>query len=62
MALVIGSLVFTLNHSEALLKNEMTRSRWLSSLLSFAVPYLVSIYSQTCCQRKFDAVKEINHD
>ncbi|MEB3210726.1 MAG: nitrate/nitrite transporter NrtS [Leptolyngbyaceae bacterium] len=50
MAVVIGSLVFTVNHGDALLKNEMTRSRWLSGTLSFIVPYMVSIYGQTQCQ------------
>ncbi len=52
MALVIGSLVFTINHGEAFLKQEMTRNRWVSASLSFVMPYLVSIYGQTQCQLK----------
>ena len=52
VAMVVGSLLFTLNHGSALLKNDMTRSRWLSSFLSFMTPYMVSIYSQTHCQLK----------
>ena len=52
VALVVGSLLFTLNHGSALLKNDMTRSRWLSGFLSFVTPYMVSIYSQTHCQLK----------
>ena len=52
VALVVGSLLFTLNHGSALLKNNMTRNRWLSGFLSFMTPYMVSIYSQTHCQLK----------
>lgn len=50
MALIIGSLVFSINHGKALLQNEMTRDRWLSGTLSFVMPYLVSVYGQTQCQ------------
>ena len=55
MALIIGSLVFSMNHGKALLQNEMNRDRWLSAALSFVMPYLVSIYGQTQCQiNRFD--------
>jgi hypothetical protein len=50
MALIIGSLVFAMNHGKALLQNEMNRDRWLSGALSFVTPYLVSIYGQAQCQ------------
>ncbi|HEY9818123.1 MAG TPA: nitrate/nitrite transporter NrtS [Candidatus Obscuribacterales bacterium] len=50
MALIIGSLVFSMNHGKALLQNEMNRDRWLSGSLSFVIPYLVSIYGQTQCR------------
>jgi hypothetical protein len=50
MALIIGSLVFAMNHGKALLQREMDRDRWLSGALSFVTPYLVSIYGQTQCQ------------
>lgn len=52
MALIIGSLVFAMNHGKALLQNEMNRDRWLSGALSFVTPYLVSIYGQTQCQSR----------
>lgn len=52
MALIIGSLVFAMNHGKALLQNEMNRDRWLSGALSFVTPYLVSIYGQTQCQNR----------
>lgn len=50
MALIIGSLVFAMNHGKALLQREMDRDRWISGALSFVTPYLVSIYGQTQCQ------------
>jgi hypothetical protein len=50
MALIIGSLVFAMNHGKALLQREMDREHWLSGVLSFVTPYLVSIYGQTQCQ------------
>lgn len=53
MALIIGSLVFSINHGRALLQNEMTRDRWLAGALSFVTPYLVSIYGQTQCQLSY---------
>ncbi len=52
MALIIGSLVFSMNHGKALLQNEMNRDRWLSAAFSFVTPYLVSIYGQTQCQNR----------
>ncbi|MGP1374906.1 MAG: nitrate/nitrite transporter NrtS, partial [Almyronema sp.] len=50
MALIVGSLVFAINHGKALMQNEMNRDRWLAGALSFVTPYLVSIYGQTQCQ------------
>ena len=50
MALIIGSLVFAMNHGKALLQREMDRDLWLSGALSFVTPYLVSIYGQAQCQ------------
>ena len=50
MALVLGSFAMAINHGEALLKNDMTRNRWASGVLSFVTPYLVSVYGQAQCQ------------
>ncbi|PSN19660.1 hypothetical protein C7271_06165 [filamentous cyanobacterium CCP5] len=52
MALIIGSLVFAMNHGKALLQNEMSRDRWISGALSFVMPYLVSVYGQAHCQSR----------
>jgi len=46
VALVIGSILFTLNHGWALVQGQMTRERWISGGLTYVVPYLVSIHGQ----------------
>lgn len=51
-ALVVGSLLFGINHGGALLRHEMTIERWISVLLTYAMPYLVSVYGQYSYRRK----------
>jgi hypothetical protein len=46
VALVIGSLLFTINHGAALVKGEMTKERWISAGLTYLVPYAVNIHGQ----------------
>lgn len=51
VSLVVGSILFTINHGAALAKGEMTRSRWLSGLITYLVPYSVSIHGQHTSRR-----------
>ncbi len=44
VALVVGSLLFAINHGGAVLRGEMTRERWLMGLFTYLVPYTVSIH------------------
>ena len=46
VSLVVGSILFTINHGAALAKGEMTKVRWLSGLITYLVPYSVSIHGQ----------------
>ena len=46
VALVVGSLLFTVNHGAALAKGEMNRIRWFSGLISYVIPYGVNIHGQ----------------
>jgi hypothetical protein len=46
VVIVVGSLLFLLNHSGALIHGEMTCSRWLAAILTYFVPYTVSIHGQ----------------
>ena len=43
---VVGSVLFTINHGTALVKGEMTKTRWLTGLITYLVPYSVSIHGQ----------------
>jgi len=54
IALIVGSLIFTVNHGEALLKGQMTHQRWIAAVLSYITPYAVSIYGQSKCQLKYN--------
>lgn len=46
VALVVGSILFVINHGNALRKGQMSRDRWISVLLTYCVPYSVSIHGQ----------------
>lgn len=46
VALIVGSVLFTINHGAALAKGEMTKNRWLSGTITYLVPYIVSIHGQ----------------
>ncbi|NET35139.1 MAG: hypothetical protein F6K19_24450 [Cyanothece sp. SIO1E1] len=59
IALVVGSILFAINHGAALFTGKMTRARWLSAGLTYLTPYAVSIYGQSLCR----AQKRLpNHD
>ncbi|MEA5566888.1 MULTISPECIES: nitrate/nitrite transporter NrtS [unclassified Anabaena] len=46
VALVVGSILFTINHGAALIKGQMTGDRWIAASLTYIVPYLVNIHGQ----------------
>jgi hypothetical protein len=52
-ALVVGSLLFVINHGLALSRGEMTADRWISVVITYLMPYLVSVYGQYSYRRKF---------
>ena len=52
VALVVGSILFTINHGSALAKGEMTRTRWFSGLITYLIPYSVNIHGQFTSTRK----------
>ncbi len=53
VAMVVGSLIFVVNHGEAVLMGEMTPQRWFAAAISYFTPYAVSIYGQSKCQLKY---------
>ena len=52
VAIVVGSILFTINHGHALIKGKMTRDRWLSGFLTYLVPYMVNIHGQFISRSK----------
>ncbi|NJN76582.1 MAG: nitrate/nitrite transporter NrtS [Synechococcaceae cyanobacterium RL_1_2] len=52
VTLVVGSMLFIINHGSALAQGQMTKERWLSAMLTYGVPYCVSIHGQTMGQQK----------
>ncbi len=53
VALIVGSVLFVINHSYALIQGKMDRSRWISAFLSYIVPCCVNIHGQVSGKRKF---------
>ena len=45
VAIVVGCILATINHGDAIFEHAMTTSSWLKVLLTFCVPYCVSWYS-----------------
>jgi hypothetical protein len=46
VAVVVGTILFVINHAEALFNHGMTSYRWISALLSYLVPYMVSMHGR----------------
>jgi hypothetical protein len=46
VALVVGSVLFMINHGVALLQGQMNRDRWISASVTYIVPYIVNIHGQ----------------
>jgi len=47
VAVVVGTVLFTINHGQAALGGEMSSGRWLSAMLTYCVPFMVSIHGQS---------------
>jgi len=46
VSLVVGTIIFTVNHGYALYNGKMNRQRWISGLISYLIPYAVNIHGQ----------------
>jgi hypothetical protein len=46
VALIVGSILFLINHGYALVKGQMNPGRWFSASLTYIVPYIVNIHGQ----------------
>jgi hypothetical protein len=46
VSVVVGSLLFAINHGTAVVRREMNAERWTSVGLTYLMPYLVNIHGQ----------------
>ncbi len=51
-AIVVGSLLFLVNHGLAFGRGEMTSDRWISVVLTYIMPYLVNVHGQYSSRRR----------
>ncbi|MFT5116834.1 MAG: hypothetical protein ACI9NY_000357 [Kiritimatiellia bacterium] len=54
VAAIVGSLLCLINHGDVLMEGQVNASLWLKLLLTYTVPYAVSLYSavQALSQQK----------
>jgi hypothetical protein len=55
MAAIVGALLITINHGDAILRGEVDRTRLLKMALTLLVPYCVSTYSSVGAMRAMRA-------
>jgi hypothetical protein len=46
VSVVVGSILFIINHGSAFVKGEMSRERWISAAVTYLIPYIVNIHGQ----------------
>ncbi|GAL92753.1 nitrate/nitrite transporter NrtS [Microcystis aeruginosa] len=46
VAVIVGTILLTINHGYAIMLGRMTGDRWLAALLTYLVPYLVNVHGQ----------------
>ncbi len=57
VALVVGSILFVVNHGTTFVKGKMTQERWTSAAISYLVPYMVCIHGQYMSSTKHKSDK-----
>ena len=52
VTLLVGSIIFSINHFDVVLRGEATASTWLKGALTFLVPLCVSNYGILVATRR----------
>ncbi len=52
-ALIVGTILISINHGDAILAGDVSPRRWLQMGLTMLVPYCVSTYSSVSAMRAF---------
>ena len=58
VCLVVGTLLFCINHGSALAQGEMQRTRWISAVLTYCVPFSVSLHGQVTSRKRLSSTAE----
>jgi len=56
-AVVVGAILITINHGDAILHGDLSIGRWLRIGLTLLVPYLVSTFSSVGAMRQMQQEK-----
>jgi hypothetical protein len=60
VAMVVGSVLFVVNHGAALIEGEMSTERWLGAAVTYFVPYTVSVHGQFVAKSRQEVEKDGN--
>ena len=52
VVLIVGTLLFTINHGSAVVNTNMTSARWVSAILTYCVPFMVSTHAQSSFRKR----------
>lgn len=52
VAVVVGSVLFFINHGAAVFTDQMNQQRWFSAIFTYIVPYCVNIHGQWINNRR----------
>ena len=60
-AVVVGAILTTINHGDAILRGDITRGRLFKMGLTVIVPYVVSTFSSVGALRERSSKSMLNH-
>jgi hypothetical protein len=55
VSLIVGSVLFLVNHGAAVIEGEMSIERWLGAAVTYLVPYTVSVHGQFVAKSRQDS-------
>ncbi len=59
---IVGAILIAINHGDAILRGELTSTRWTKMGLTVLVPYTVSTLSSVLALREMESNGEMNRE
>jgi hypothetical protein len=59
VSLIVGSVLFAINHGAAVIEGEMSIERWLGAAITYLVPYTVSVHGQSVAKARATDATEV---